>query len=123
MSWAMIAVTFIFGCLFGFTAKTVLSRKDENQQDLQATERVKLEFSQYKQEVTDQFILHHRQLFQLTEQINRLNKNWNETASILQTDHEAKTLPQLTSETISVPLHKLDESSSEAKVIDEHKAA
>lgn len=98
MNIALIIATFLIGVLAGISIKSYLFRRNENIENTQITEEVKLEFSQYKQEVSDQFILQHQQLLHLTEQLNRLNKHWNETSRILDNASEIKPLPSLVTE-------------------------
>ena len=111
MNITIIVAAFIFGSVFGYAARTILFRRHDNQNDTRATEEVKLEFSQYKQEVADQFVLHHQQLLQLTEHINRLNKHWNETALTLNTDGEAKILPTLAADVLAYDASALNNES------------
>lgn len=93
MSWAISAATFILGSVLGYFARSLLNRHNDNHEN--DAEQAKLELSQYKQEVADNLILHHQQLSQLTEQINRLNQHWNESSTTLNSENETKPLPTL----------------------------
>lgn len=75
MQWALTLSGFIFGLLLGFAGKTFLIRNKHNRQNDDALSQTKIEFSQYKQEVTDTLDEQHKQLSTLTEQLNDMNKH------------------------------------------------
>ncbi|MCL1126237.1 ZapG family protein [Shewanella surugensis] len=83
MQWALTLSGFIFGLLLGFAGKTFLIRNRHSRQNDDALTQTKIEFSQYKQEVTDTLDEQHKQLSSLTEQLSDMNQKWNEASQIL----------------------------------------
>lgn len=96
MEWPLVIATFVLGILLGYVGRTIIARNSESNGKGKAFEQTKLEFSQHKQEVTDHFELHHQQLAELTEQLNKVNKQWNEAANTLAPKNTVKPLATLT---------------------------
>ncbi|CAM3418504.1 ZapG family protein [Shewanella violacea] len=113
MEWPLIIASLVLGILLGYVGHTILARNSESDGKGKAHEQTKLELSQHKQEVTDHFELHHKQLAELTEQLNKVNKQWNEAANSLAPKSKAKPLASLVGnetnhDTISVQDDELD---------------
>lgn len=77
MEWPLIIATFVLGILLGYVGRTIIARNNDSNGKGKVLEQTKLELSQHKQEVTDHFELHHKQLAELTEQLNKVNKHGN----------------------------------------------
>lgn len=93
MEWPLIIATFVLGILLGYVGRTIIARNNDSNGKGKVLEQTKLELSQHKQEVTDHFELHHKQLAELTEQLNKVNKQWNEAANTLAPKSKVK--PQI----------------------------
>ena len=101
MEWPLVIATFVLGILLGYVGRTIIARNSEPNGKGKAFEQTKLELSQHKQEVTDHFELHHKQLAELTEQLNKVNKQWNEAANTLAPKSTAKPLANLVSHEVT----------------------
>lgn len=95
MEWALVVAAFILGLALGYVARTVFARKGEAQANSKQLEQTRLELSQHKQEVHDHFDEQHAQLIALTEQLNKFNQQWNDSASTLCPTSSNKKLPTL----------------------------
>ena len=98
MEWPLVIATFILGIVLGYVGRTIISRNHESNGKGKVLEQTKLELSQHKQEVTDHFELHRKQLAEFTEQLSKINKQWNDAANTLAPKSKAKPLPTLTSQ-------------------------
>ncbi|MBE7214082.1 YhcB family protein [Shewanella benthica] len=101
MEWPLVIATFVLGILLGYVGRTIIARNSESNGKGKAHEQTKLELSQHKQEVTDHFELHHKQLAELAEQLNKINKQWNEAANTLAPKSTAKPLASLVNHEVS----------------------
>ena len=97
MEWPLVLATLVLGILLGYVGRTIIARNSESNGKGKVLEQTKLELSQHKQEVTDHFEVHHKQLAELTEQLNKINKQWNEAANILAPKSKVKPLANLVS--------------------------
>jgi len=95
MEWPLIIATFVLGLVLGYVGRTLVARSQDLSNKGKALEQTRFELSQHKQEVTDHFELHYNQLHELTEQLNRVNKQWNEAANTLAPKNSTKPLPTL----------------------------
>ncbi|QDF66014.1 DUF1043 family protein [Shewanella sp. SNU WT4] len=97
MEFALLLAAFVMGIVIGAVGRPLLFRATHTQDNQKQLEHVTLELTQYRQEVSDRFVEHYQQLASLTEQINKLNANWNLAANqlTLDADDEIKHLPQL----------------------------
>lgn len=93
MDWALTFAAFVVGVVLGYVGRTVLSRNNDNRESENLVQQAQLELSQYKQEVADLYVENGKELQSLTEQLNRVNRAWNEALYRLQLDNEAKFLP------------------------------
>lgn len=96
MEWPLVIATFVLGIVLGYVGRTIVARNNESTSKDKVLEQTRLELSQHKQEVTDHFEGHYKQLAELTEQLNRVNKQWNEAANTLAPASKAKALPTFT---------------------------
>ncbi|GLS83384.1 YhcB family protein [Paraferrimonas haliotis] len=78
MDWALVIAAFIVGCVGGYVARSLMSKTGSESSSQLDQARFALE--QQKQEVSDHFDQTHEILEQITDQINRLNSHWNESA-------------------------------------------
>ncbi|MEI6860323.1 MAG: DUF1043 family protein [Shewanella sp.] len=121
MEWPLVIATFVLGILLGYIGRTIIARNSDTNGKGKALEQTKLELSQYKQEVTDHFDLHHKQLVNLTEQLNKINQQWNEAAITLAPKSKTKPLANLVSHEIKYDSiedeHQADELHSEHVII------
>lgn len=118
MEWPLVIATFILGIVLGYVGRTIISKNHESNGKGKALEQTKLELSQHKQEVTDHFELHHKQLAELTEQLSKINTQWNEATNTLAPKSKAKPLPSLkTQESTQEMNHSSDELNSENVII------
>ena len=101
MEWPLVIATFVLGILLGYVGRTIIARNSESNGKGKAHEQTKLELSQHKQEVTDHFELHHKQLAELAEQLNKVNKQWNEAANTLAPKSTATPLASLVNHEVS----------------------
>ena len=96
MEWPLVIATFVLGIVLGYVGRTIVARNNESSSKGKVLEQTRLELSQHKQEVTDHFEGHYKQLAELTEQLNRVNRQWNEAANTLAPKSKAKALPTFT---------------------------
>ena len=92
MGWPLVVATFLLGMVLGYVVRTIYAKSHGSNSKDKALEQTRLELSQYKQEVTDHFEVHYQQLAELTDQLNKLNKQWNEAANTLAPKSSAKPL-------------------------------
>ncbi|WP_299790833.1 ZapG family protein [uncultured Shewanella sp.] len=110
MEWPLVIATFVLGIVLGYVGRTIVARNHESTSKGKALEQTRLELSQHKQEVTDHFEGHYKQLAELTEQLNKVNKQWNEAANTLAPKNKAKPLPTFSAaEPSDAPLSEADE--------------
>ncbi|EDQ01935.1 ZapG family protein [Shewanella benthica] len=122
MEWPLVIAAFVLGILLGYVGRTIIARNSESNGKGKAHEQTRLELSQHKQEVTDHFELHHTQLAELTEQLNKVNKQWNEAANTLAPKSTAKPLANLVShEVISDSIFAQTNETNRKNVIIVHK--
>ncbi|BDM65827.1 hypothetical protein NFHSH190041_32790 [Shewanella sp. NFH-SH190041] len=95
MDWTLTLAAFIIGLVLGYVLHSLISRNSGEKVNAKVIEQAQMEMSQYRQEVTDQYAGHLQQLSQLTEQLNRVNQSWNDTANTLQLDGKLPPLAQL----------------------------
>lgn len=107
MDWTIAIATFLLGGIIGFIIKSFIPQHKNTLDVIKAAEQTKMELSQYKQDVTDCVIAHHQQLMHLTEQINKLNSQWNNTFDTLQNE-ETKKLPTFTTMPTTVDISAND---------------
>ncbi|ACA88480.1 ZapG family protein [Shewanella woodyi] len=98
MEWPLVVATFVLGIVLGYVIRTIFAKNHESNDKDEALEQTRLELSQHKQEVTDHFEDHYQQLAELTEQLNKVNKKWNEAANTLAPKNSVKPLATLTSD-------------------------
>lgn len=92
MSWVITVAALAIGVILGYVIRSMFSRNATNNSRNEELEQTKLEMSQHKQEVADHFDEHYQLLSQLTEQLNRVNQHWNESAQGLGQDAGKKSL-------------------------------
>lgn len=92
MEWPLFVSTFVLGIVLGYVIRSIFARNHESNNRDKILEQTNLELSQHKQEVTDHFEVHYQQLAELTEQLNRVNRQWNEAANILSPKNNLKPL-------------------------------
>ena len=98
MEWPLVFATFVLGIVLGYVIKSIFARNHETNGKDKVLEQTRLELSQHKQEVTDHFEVHYQQLVELTEQLNKVNKQWNETANTLLPKNSVKPLATFTTD-------------------------
>ncbi|MDC9571451.1 ZapG family protein, partial [Pseudoalteromonas sp. GABNB9D] len=98
MEWPLVVATFVLGIVLGYVIRTIFAKNHESNDKDEALEQTRLELSQHKQEVTDHFEDHYQQLAELTEQLNKVNKKWNEAANTLAPKNSLKPLATLTND-------------------------
>ncbi|WP_076415850.1 ZapG family protein [Shewanella sp. UCD-KL12] len=124
MGWPLVFATFILGIVLGYVGRTVISRNQDASHKGKALEQTKLELSQHKQEVTDHFEVHHKQLTEVTEQLSKMNKQWNDAASTLAPKSKVKPLATLNAsdtDTEVTPSIAIDTLESESVIIVDQK--
>jgi len=95
MEWALTFAAFVIGSVFGYVGHTVLARKNKDKNQKEQLEQTQFELSQYKQEVSDHFDDHYKQLTELTNLVNKVNQQWNTSASLLTSPTTDKHLADL----------------------------
>ncbi|ABV88910.1 ZapG family protein [Shewanella pealeana] len=95
MEWALTFAAFVIGGVFGYVGHTLLAKNNRHKNNNEQLEQTQLELSQYKQEVSDHFDDHYKQLAELTAQLNRVNQQWNASASLFTSPVTDKQLPEL----------------------------
>lgn len=98
MEWALTLAAFVIGGVFGYVGHTLLTKNSRHKSNNEQLEQTQLELSQYKQEVSDHFDDHYKQLAELTAQLNRVNQQWNASAALFTTPATDKLLPELNSQ-------------------------
>ena len=93
MEWPLVVATFVLGIVLGYVIRSIFAKNHESNGKDEALEQTRLELSQHKQEVTDHFEEHYQQLAELTEQLYKVNKHWNEAATTLAPTNNIKPLP------------------------------
>ncbi|MEZ9197611.1 ZapG family protein [Shewanella sp. 10N.286.54.B9] len=83
MEWALTFAAFVIGSVFGYVGHSVLSRNSKDKSQNKQLEQTQLEFSQYKQEVSDHCDDHDKQLAELTNLITKVNQKWHTSANVL----------------------------------------
>ncbi|NRD75492.1 DUF1043 family protein [Shewanella sp. VB17] len=92
MEWPLVVATFVLGVVLGYVIRSISARNNESNNRDKVLEQTSLELSQHKQEVTDHFEVHYQQLSELTEQLNKVNRQWNEAANMLAPKNSVKPL-------------------------------
>ncbi|PKG57880.1 DUF1043 domain-containing protein [Shewanella sp. Choline-02u-19] len=95
MEWALTFAAFVIGSVFGYVGHTVLTIKNKDKSQNKQLEQTQLELYQYKQEVSDHFDGHYKQLSELTHLVNKVNQQWNTSASLLTSPTTDKHLADL----------------------------
>ncbi len=95
MEWALTFAAFVIGGVFGYVGHTLMTKNNRHKNNNEQLEQTQLELSQYKQEVSDHFDDHYKQLAELTAQLNRVNQQWNASASLFTSPATDKQLPEL----------------------------
>ncbi|ABZ78226.1 protein of unknown function DUF1043 [Shewanella halifaxensis HAW-EB4] len=95
MEWALTLAAFVIGGVFGYVGHTLLAKNNRHKNNNEQLEQTQLELSQYKQEVSDHFDDHYKQLAELTAQLNRVNQQWNASANSFTYPVTEKQLPEL----------------------------
>lgn len=113
MEWPLVVATFVLGIVLGYVIRSIFAKNHESNGKDEVLEQTRLELSQHKQEVTDHFEDHYQQLAELTEQINKVNKQWNEAANTLAPKNNVKPLA-----TFSVK--KTEEATQDLGTLDHH---
>ncbi|MGS0680427.1 ZapG family protein [Shewanella sp. 125m-7] len=96
MEWALTLAAFVIGGVFGYVGHTLLAKNNRHKCNNEQLEQTQLEMSQYKQEVSDHFDEQHKQLAELTAQLNRVNQQWNASATLFTSPITEKQLAELT---------------------------
>ncbi len=110
MEWPLVIATFVLGIVLGYVGRTIVARNNESTSKEKVLEQTRLELGQHKQEVTDHFEGHYKQLAELTEQLNRVNRQWNEAANTLAPKSKTKALPTFSAkETVDTLSSQTDE--------------
>ncbi|MEC4725634.1 YhcB family protein [Shewanella sp. D64] len=92
MEWPLVVATFVLGIVLGYVIRSIFAKNNDSNGKDKVLEQTRLELSQHKQEVTDHFEDHYQQLAELTEQLNKVNKQWNEAANTLAPKNSVKPL-------------------------------
>lgn len=92
MEWPLVVATFVLGIVLGYVIRSIFAKNNDSNGKDKVLEQTRLELSQHKQEVTDHFEDHYQQLAELTEQLNKVNKQWNEAANTLAPNNSVKPL-------------------------------
>ena len=95
MEWALPLAAFVIGGVFGYLGHTLLAKNNRHKNNNEQLEQTQLELSQYKQEVSDHFDDHYKQLAELSAQLNRVNQQWNASAKLFTSPATDKQLPEL----------------------------
>ncbi|MFT5236066.1 MAG: uncharacterized membrane-anchored protein YhcB (DUF1043 family) [Shewanella sp.] len=98
MEWPLVVATFVLGIVLGYVIRSIFAKNHESNGKDEVLEQTRLELSQHKQEVTDHFEDHYQQLAELTEQLNKVNKQWNEAANTLAPKSSVKPLATFSSD-------------------------
>lgn len=101
MDWTLALAAFVFGLVLGYVARTLIARNESSEDFEKAAEQATLELSQYKQSVADLYEEQGQQLALLSEQLDRVNRQWNESVRHLHIEGAPKPLPQLIPEAIA----------------------
>ncbi|WP_299805817.1 DUF1043 family protein [uncultured Shewanella sp.] len=116
MEWALTFAAFVIGGVFGYVGHTLLAKNNRHKNNNEQLEQTQLELSQYKQEVSDHFDDHYKQLAELTAQLNRVNQQWNASASLFTSPVTDKQLPEL-------GVHNTEKNDEKTESIEEQKLA
>ncbi|MCK8046768.1 YhcB family protein [Shewanella sp. 1CM18E] len=100
MEWALTLAAFVIGGVFGYVSHTLLAKNNHHKSNNQQLEQTQLELSQYKQEVSDHFDDHYKQLAELSAQLNKVNQQWNNAAPLFTSPITDKKLPELTTKSL-----------------------
>ncbi|GIU19261.1 MULTISPECIES: ZapG family protein [unclassified Shewanella] len=117
MEWALTFAAFVIGGVFGYVGHTLLAKNNRHKSNNEQLEQTQLELSQYKQEVSDHFDDHYKQLAELTAQLNRVNQQWNASASLFTSPITDKQLPELGVQNTAEKCHEQPESHEEQKLV------
>ncbi|GGI69940.1 hypothetical protein GCM10007978_04850 [Shewanella hanedai] len=112
MEWPLVVATFILGIVLGYVIRSIFAKNTESNGKDEVLEQTRLELSQHKQEVTDHFEDHYQQLAELTEQLNKVNKQWNEAANTLAPKNSLKPLA-------TFGANKAEETKQDANALDD----
>lgn len=113
MEWPLVVATFVLGLVLGYVIRSIFAKNHESNGKDKVLEQTRLELSQHKQEVTDHFEDHYQQLAELTEQLNKVNKQWNEAATTLAPKNSVKPLATFS-------IKKADEVKLNSGTLDQH---